>query len=426
MRQALRVKNTRYRKHPVEIDKALHVLGTYYGIKPQYQRAEVPPGGDCEDATDFVAQTAGSFAVAAVGTGRVGNDSIRLTQTTAASNVAVYLRFANAANVRMPVDLRWARYVGMWIKPGATDEFDPGDMAFYIFTREGDFLYADRARHIDFFGAKLTDPGGSLWNYIELELDRFTVATGFETDDLSEVWGIGWQSQGGTNGNLVDIDQIEFYTHGTGYGPARGNIISAPLRDDAALHLTKGYPVAWAETAGRVDLAGNDETAFCGICVDNPSEIRLSQDFDIGDTEIIVLDASLYEIGNAWIWDDTTPAGETVAISAVNRVTNTLTVTAIATAYTIADDAKIAMQGNEAGSIRVDIVIDGIVNMLCGDGSITAIGDGVSLEIGGTPTLFVDPAIYHSTQDTMIGKATEAGTDGEIIPVILGAVGPTV
>jgi len=432
MRQALRVKNTRFKKHSVEIDKALHVLNPYYGIKPQYQRAEVPPGGDCEVVDPTIAtgyfyeQTSGQLDVAVNGAGRVGTNCARLTQTAHATATAVYLRFADAAGNRYPVDLRWARYVGMWIRGGAGDVFDPGDMHVYLYTREGDILYADRAMAIDFFYATYTDPGGALWSYIELELDRFTVATGHESDDLSEVWGLGWYSDDVTVGNTLDIDQIEFYTHGTGYGPARGNIISAPLRHDNSLHLTKGYPVAWAETAGRVDLAGNDETAFCGICVDNPSETRLSHDFDIADTEIIVLDASLYEIGDAWIWDDTTPAGETVAISAVNRVTNTLTVTAILVAYTVADDAKIAMQGTQSGSIRVDVVVDGIVNMLCGDGSIANVGDGVSIEIGGVPTLFVDPAIYHSTQDTMIGKATEVGTDGEIIPVILGATGPTV
>jgi len=308
MRQALRVKNTRYRKHPVEIHNALHVMNPYYGIKPQYQRAEVPPGGDCNTVGDFTEQTAGSFAVAASGTPRVGTEAIRLTQTIAASDVAVYLRFTDAAGNRMPVDLRWARYVGMWIRAGAGDIWDPGDLAFYIYTREGDFLYADRARHIDMFAATYTDPGGALWSYIELELDRFTVATGHETDVLSEVWGLGWYSEAGTNGNTLDIDQIEFYTHGTGWGPARGNIISAPLFDDQIAF--KGYAMGWSETAGRVEPTGNDDTAFCGICVDNPSEIRLAADFDIGDIAIIVLDASLLEIGNAWIWDDSTLTGE--------------------------------------------------------------------------------------------------------------------
>ena len=432
MRQALRVKTTHYKKHPVEVYKALHVLNPYYGIKPQYQRAEVPPGGDCEtvdptvDTGYFYEQTSGQLDVAVNGAGRVGTNCARLTQTAHTTATAVYLRFANAAGVRSPIDLRWARYVGMWIRGGAGDVFDPADMHVYLFTKEGDFLYADRSIAIDMFYATYTDPGGAIWSYVELELDRFTVNVGHESDNLSEVFGIGWYSDDVTVGNTLDIDQIEFYTHGTGYGPARGNIISAPLRHDAALHLTKGYPVAWAETAGRVDLAGNDETAFCGICVDNPSETRLAIDYTDPATEITVLDASLFEIGSAWIWDDTIPAGETVTITAVNRVTNTLTVTAIGNDYTIADDAKIAMQGTPSGSIRVDIVIDGIVNMFCGDGSIANVGDGVSLEIGGVPTLWTDPAIYHSTQDTMIGKATEVGTDGEIIPVILGAVGPTV
>ena len=87
MRQALRVKNTRFKKHSVEIDKALHVLNPYYGIKPQYQRAEVPPGGDCETVDPTVAtgyfyeQTSGQLDVAVNGAGRVGTNCARLTQT---------------------------------------------------------------------------------------------------------------------------------------------------------------------------------------------------------------------------------------------------------------------------------------------------------------------------------------------------------
>jgi len=296
-------------------------------------------------------------------------------------------------------------------------------MTFYIYTREGNFLYADSARHIDMFHIQYQDPGGALWSYIELELDLFTVSEGFETDNLSEVWGIGWYSDDVTVGNTLDIDQIEFYTHGTGWGPARGNIISVPLLDGQIAY--KGYGMAWAETAGRVDITDNDETAFAGICVDNPSETLLTADFEAGDTEIHVLDASLFEIGNARVRDDDTPAGTTVVISAVNRVTNTLTVTAIGVLYELADDAKISMMGNMAGSIRVDIVKDGIVNMLCGDGSIGAVGDGVSIELGAFD-VGVTPTIYDGgadSQDTMIGRATEVGSDEEIIPVLLGAVG---
>ncbi len=430
MRQALRVKTTRFKKHTVEVFNALHVLNPYYGIKPQYQRAEVPPGGDCETVNPAIAtgyfyeETDGQLDVALQGTGRVGTSCARLTQTLHTTATAVYLRFANAAGVRAPIDLRWARYVGMWIRAGAGNIFDPGDMHVYLYTREGDILYADRAIAIDMFYATYTDPGGAVWSYIELELDRFTVNTGHESDNLSEVWGIGWYSDDVTPANTLDIDQIEFYTHGTGWGPARGNIISAPLVNGAIAY--KGYAMRWAGTAGRVEVAGNSEPDFCGICVDNPSETRLAADFEVGDTEIIVLDASLFEIGNARVRDDDTAAGTTVAISAVNRVTNTLTVTAIGVLYEVADDAKISMMGNQAGSIRVDIVKDGIVNMLVGDNSLGAV-EGVSIELGAydvgvTPTIFDGGA---SSENIMIGRNTDAGADRAVIPVLLGATGTT-
>ena len=413
MRQSLAEKATRYKRHPVEVHQALHVLNPYYGIKPQYQRAEVIPGGDCETVGDWAEQTSGQLDVAAVGAGRVGANSIRITQTVAASDRAVYLLLDR------PVDLRYARYVGFWYAAGAADQWDPGDMSLYIFTRDaGNFLYADRAMALDIFETQYIDAGGAVWRYMEMELARFTKATGFESEDLSEVYGIGFYSEAGDNGNFIDVDQIEFYTHGTGYGPARGNIISVPLTDN--VHAIKGYAMSWAETAGRVDVAIDNEPAFCGICVDNPSESRLAITGAIGDTSIVVLDASLFEPGVATLWDDT-PSTEAVTISAVNRVTNTLTITALAAEYAVADNAKIAMEGNEVGSIRVDIVESGVVNMLAEDGSIGAVGEGVSISQAGATPMIDDGG--GASQGLMIGKALDVATATEVIPVLLGMPG---
>ena len=411
MRQKLVVKTTNYRK-PLQTEGALHVLNPYYGIKPQYQRAEVPPGGDCETVGDWTAEHA-DFTVAAVGAGRVGGNSIRLTQVTADGDRSVYLLLAQ------PIDVRWARYVGMWFRAGAADVFTNDDIAFYIFTREANFLYANRAMEIDFFETAYTDAGGNVWRYMELDLDRFTRAAGFESDNLSEVWGIGFYSEGGVNTNLIDVDQIEFYTHATGYGPARGNIISVPLTD--SIQAIKGYALAWDETAGRVNLAVDNEPSFAGICVDNPSETPLALDYTDPATEIIVVDASLLEIGNAHIRDDDTPNGENVVITAVNRVTNTLTVTAIGTDYEVADNAKISMRGTEFGSIRVDIVKDGIVNMLCRGATLTAM-EGASIAAGAGIAPDIDDGAGAST-GFMIGKATEDGADEEVIPILLGVAG---
>lgn len=416
MRQSLGFKTTHYKKHPLEVYKALHVLNPYYGIKPQYQRAEVPPGGDCETVGDFTEQTSGQLDVDAVGSGRVGTNSIRLTQTVAASDRAVYMLLAD------PIDVRWARFVGMWYRTGAADQWDPGDITFYIFTRSAaNFLYAHRAMAIDFFEAQYIDAGAQPYRYMELDISRFTRAAGFESDNLSEVWGIGWYSEAGDNGNILEIDQIEFYTHGTGYGPARGNIVSIPLADGA--QARRGYAMAWAEEAGRTNVAIDNEPSFAGICVGNPSETPLAVNVAISavPTIISVLDASLFEIGTCRIWDDSTPAGEVLTITAVNRVTNELTVAATVAAYTIADNARVAMLGNEVGSIRVDIMKDGVTNMLCMDGSIL-VGEGVSIATGAGATPDIDDGGGNS-QGIMIGKGLNAGATDEVIPVLLGMPG---
>uniref|UniRef100_A0A6M3MFI2 Uncharacterized protein n=1 Tax=viral metagenome TaxID=1070528 RepID=A0A6M3MFI2_9ZZZZ len=415
MRQTLALKVTNYGKHPLQSRHALHIMNPYYGIKPQYQRAEVPPGGDCETVGDFTEQTSGQLDVAAVGSGRVGANSIRLTQTVAASDRAVYMLLADS------IDVRWAKFVGMWYRTGAADQWDPGDIAFYIFTREGNFLYANRAMAIDFFEAQYIDGGGQPYRYMELDLTRFTRAAGFESDNLSEVWGVGWYSEAGDNGNILEVDQIEFYTHGTGYGPARGNIISIPLAD--TIHTRRGYALAWAETAGRVNIAIDNEPAFAGLCIDNPSETGLATDVAISavPTTITVLDASLFDIGTCQIWDDDTAAGEILTITAVNRITNELTVAATVAAYTIASNARLAMNGDEVGSVRVDVMGDGVANMLCMDGSIAAM-EGVSIATGAGAAPDIDDGGGNS-QGIMIGKGLDAGATDEVIPVLLGMPG---
>jgi len=414
MRQALEFKATNYKKHPVEIKQQLHVMNPFYGIKPQYQRAEVPPGGDCETVGDFTEQTSGQLDVAAVGSGRVGANSIRLTQTVAASDRAVYMLLASS------IDVRWAKYVGMWYRTGAANQWDPGDIAFYIFTREGNFLYANRAMAIDFFEAQYIDGGGQPYRYMELDITRFTRAAGFESDNLSEVWGVGWYSEAGDNANILEIDQIEFYTHGTGYGPARGNIVSIPVTD--TIHARKGYAMAWDETAGRTNVAIDNEPAFAGICIDNPSQTALAVNVAISaiPTTITVLDASLFNIGTCQIWDDA-PNSEVLTITAVNRITNELTVAATVAAYTIANNARLAMNGDEVGSVRVDVMIDGVANMLCMDGSI-AIGEGVSIATGAGAAPDIDDG-GGTSQAIMIGKGLDTGATDEVIPVLLGMPG---
>jgi hypothetical protein len=180
--------------------------------------------------------------------------------------------------------------------------------------------------------------------------------------------------------------------------------------------------MAWDETAGRTNLSIGNEPAFVGICVDNPSQTQLVADVAISavPSVIAVVDASLFSIGTCQIWDDA-PNSEVLTITAVNRVTNQLTVAAVVAAYTRADNAQLNMNGDEVGSIRVDVMKDGVANMLCMDGSIAAVGEGVSLSGGGaTPTIDDGGG---SSQDVMIGKALDVGATDEVIPVLLGVAG---
>ena len=404
------LKTTSFKHHPVYIQKVLHVDYPFYGPKPQYQRAEIIPGGDCQ-AVDgiFHEQTSGQLDVALeAGGGRDGVDNaVRLTQTVAACDRAVYLRIVDSSSNLISVDLSWTKYVGMWVKVESGKTFSPADLAFYIFTKEGNYLYANRAMHIPFFETAYTNTN-NVWRYIELELARFTRATGYGGDKLDEVWGIGWYSEAGTAGNHVDIDRIEFYTHGTDLGPARGLIMSAPLLD--GIHTQRGYGLRWDENSGRLDHSNVGDFSFAGVCVGNPSRTRLTIDFEVADTSIMVLDASLFEIGSAHIWDNDTLAGETVVISAVNRITNVLTVTAIAEDYLVTDDAKIAMIGDEEGTIRADFIVDGVVNLEAAQGILQGYGCVCATE--GNAPLTLNEAASNEEGKT-IGKAVIAATAGD-------------
>ena len=78
------------------------------------------------------------------------------------------------------------------------------------------------------------------------------------------------------------------------------------------------------------------------------------------------------------------------------------------------------MEGNEVGSIRVDIMESGVANMLAEDGSIVA-QEGVSLSQAGATPMIDDGG--GASQGLMIGKATETATATEVIPVQLGVAG---
>ena len=420
------LKTTSFKHHPVYLQKVLHVDNPFYGPKPQYQRAEVVPGGDCDTIGDFTAEGTG-FTKDVGGAGRSGADqTVLLEQVTPTSDESVYLEFKNAAGTEISVDLSWARFIGMWFKGDAGDTYDPGDVALYIFTRKGYYLYANRSRAIDFFPAAYT-PGAALWTYKEFALSDFTIASGYGGDRLKEVWGIGWRSHEGDANNKLIIDMIEFYTHGTGLGwtaqgdggPARGLIMSAPLQD--GIYARRGYGLGWDEAYGRVNICADNDRAFAGVCVSNPSRTYLSQDADATDTEFFVVDASLLIPGVAEMFEGDTPATtETPTITAVNTVTNKITVsTGLTHSYTTDGKAFIYMGGNETGNIRVDFLVNGPVNLEASD-TIT-IGHDCSCSHTGEALTVDDDA---SKQDESIGRAIlSASADGEQFPVLLGIRG---
>jgi hypothetical protein len=254
------LKTTDWKVHPGYFAKGLHVDGQPAGVIPQYQRAEVIPGGDCETVGDFTEELSGSFDVAAVGAGRVGSNAIRLTQTVAAGDRCVYLLLSQA------VDLRWARYIGFWYRGGNSDAFTEGDIELYIFTSPTSYLRASAFLREDLFPGNFTEEAAAVWHYAEFAISGFTEVPANRNAALREVWGIGFYSDAGTNGNALDIDQIEFYTHPTGYGAARGTLLSAPIADGVTLAV--GYGVAWDIGSGRVSISGNNERDWAGICVE--------------------------------------------------------------------------------------------------------------------------------------------------------------
>ena len=404
------LKTTNFKKHPFYVQKLVDVDHPFYGPKLQYQRAEVPPGGNCEDDSLFTAEDA-AFTVGPSGDARLGSESILLTQVDVTTPASIYLEPVG------PIDLSWAKFVGMWFKGGSNLQYDPGDIYFYIFTKKANYLYANRAWRIDFFPAQHLPGVTPRWIYKEFSLEDFTKAAGYGGDKLDEVWGFGWYQATGDNGNTLNIDQIEFYTHGTTKGPARGRIMSAPLYDD--VHAERGYGLAWNEYSGRLDHSIEDDLAFAGICVGNPTRTKLSKDVTGGtDTTLQVVNASLLRPGNATVHDDSAIAMETVLITKVNILTRIVTLDAAITgSFTTAENAYICMEGNEEGNIRVDFLVDGVVNLEAKE----AITQGYDCTCGaaGDAPLTLNEAIGDE-EGQSIGKAIMAASGaGEHFPVKL-------
>ncbi len=248
--------STKYSDKPVSIEKQLEVGSQYAGQVMIYQRAEVPPGCDCETVGDWTEETSGGFDVAANGSGRVGSNAIKLTQTVAEGDDSVYNLFA------APRDLRYARYVGFWYQGGDGDIFAAGAIKFYVFTDPANYLFANASRYINLFTGGFTEEGSAVWHYAELAIADFTLN---DSGLLRRVWGVGFYSDAGTNGNFIVVDQIEFYAYGTGYGPARGSIKAAPIADGVT--VAKGDGLAWVPQTGRVKIAVDNEPEFAGIAV---------------------------------------------------------------------------------------------------------------------------------------------------------------
>jgi len=242
----------------VYVKKSLHVDGAKAGPKLQYQRAEVPPGGDCETVGDFTEETHGVWDVAAVGSGKVGSDSIRLTQTGATTGKSVYLQFSG------PKNLSWAKYLGLWYKGKDATTYHASDLIIYLFTKKDNVLYAARTLSVGLPG--YVEEATAVWHYGEISIaDDMTILSGKEGEaNLREVWGIGFYANAMANTETMDVDQIEFYTHGTGYGAARGTIMTAPIVDGVT--VAKGNTLRWV-VGGRVNLSVDNEPAFAGIAV---------------------------------------------------------------------------------------------------------------------------------------------------------------
>jgi hypothetical protein len=407
------LKTSSFKHHPVYVQKSLHVDNPFYGPKPMYQRAEVITGGDCETVGDWAEDATGVWDVTASGDPRVGSESILMTQSGAVAASSIYLLLDG------PVDLSWANYVGYWYKGKNAQTYAVDDIYFYIFTNSGNYVFTNAARYIDATPA-YTEPGTAVWHYMELLLDDFTIASGYETDKLDTVWGVGFSTNTIATTETMNIDQIEFYSVGTGLGPARGLIESVPLYDD--VHAIRGYGLAWNEYSGRVDISAQDDYAFAGICTGNPSRTKLSRDVTgggagVGDTTLYLMDPSLFETGVATIMELVTPATEAVTITAVDKVSRTITVSTGITAatFTTARNAFVCMEGNEEGTIRVDVLVDGIVNVTADE--IVNQGYGAKCEgVGSAFTVFEDNA---NDEGRTIGKCMITCADEEDFPVRL-------
>jgi hypothetical protein len=259
---------------------------------------------------------------------------------------------------------------------------------------------------------------------MEHRLDNFTIASGYETDKLEEVWGVGFSTNTILTTETMNIDQIEFYTVGTGLGPARGLIESVPLYDD--IYAETGYGLRWNEYSGRVDISAQDDYAFAGICTGNPSRTKLSQDATgggagVGDTTLYLMNPSLFESGpgtrKAMLMELVTPASESVTITAVDKVSRTITVSTgiTATTFTVANNAYISMEGNEEGTIRVDVLVDGIVNVTANE----IVNQGYGAKCEGIGSAFTVNELNANEEGMSVGKCMITCAAEEDFPVRL-------
>jgi len=405
------LKTTSFKHHPMYIQKSLHVDGPFYGPKPMYQRAEVIPGGNCEVAADWASDDT-TWDITTPEDGRVGTNCLLMNQNGAASSDgSIYLRLDG------PIDLSWAKFIGFWYK-GKNDEetYATDNIYFYIFTKYGNYAYANRARSITPIATYTTETT-AVWRYAEIDIGDLDIATGYEGDKLDEVWGIGFCSHALTDGQTMAIDQIEFYTVGTGLGPARGLIMSAPLKD--GIHAERGYGLRWDPNSGRIDKSTvTTEYAFAGICTGNPTRTRLSQDVPaIPTTTIWVVDASLLREGNASINDDDNALEENLVITAVNRIEKKVTLeTAPSSSFTVAGNAYICMRGDEEGNTRVDFIVNGIVNVKAAE--IVQQGWGAKCSAAGGPS-FTVVEVDAGEEGKTIGKCMETCADKEDFAIAL-------
>lgn len=392
------LKTTSFKHHPVYVQKSLHVDNPFYGPKPMYQRAEVIPGGDCEAiATDWDTDAPADTItwLPTEGTARVDSHSLLMTKGGAVADNSIYLRLSG------PIDLSWAKFVGFWYQGKASHTYVADDIYFYIFTKYGNYAYANAARYVDPFGG-YTEQNPAVWHYAEVDLADFIISSGYEGDKLDEVWGVGFCSHNLETTETMIIDQIEFYTIGTGKGPARGLIMSAPLFDK--VHAERGYGLAWNEYSGRLDNSAQADLAFAGICTGNPTKTKLTKDVTLNVTTTLnVVDASLLREGYASINDDDTAIENNLVITAVNKIERKVTLeTAPVRSFAVADNAYICMEGDEEGHTRVDFIVSGVVNVTAAETTINQ-GYGVKCEaVGSALTVKEDD----STEEGMtIGKA---------------------